>query len=84
MISQPIKSDDYVVAFDYKGLSKTELSLRKNTRVYVIEKNLSGWWFVDAGSEGQGFVPHCVLKPLNSQSEPNESYIYADTRKTQY
>lgn len=58
---------------NYKSLSKTEINLRKGTRVFVIEKNLNGWWFVDAPAEGQGYVPKCVLKPFKSSSNHQKS-----------
>lgn len=51
---------------NYKSLSKTEINLRKGTRVFVIEKNLNGWWFVDSPTEGQGYVPKCVLKSIRN------------------
>lgn len=68
-ISEPIRTEEYVCIHNYKALSKTELSIRKDTRCFVIEKNLSGWWFVDS-TEGQGFVPQCIIKPINPTSEP--------------
>lgn len=67
-ISEPIRTEEYICIHDYKALSKNELSIRKDTKCYVIEKNLSGWWFVDS-TEGQGFIPQCIIKPLNSTSE---------------
>lgn len=30
----------------------------------MLEKSFNGWWFVDS-TDGQGFVPQSVLKPLN-------------------
>ena len=64
-ISGPIKSDEFVCAASYKAIGKNELSVRKGARVIVMEKNLNGWWFVDSSSDGQGYVPQCVLKPLD-------------------
>ena len=72
-ISKPFKPEEYVCVHNYKPLSKTELNLRKGTKVFVIEKNLNGWWFVDSPNEGQGYVPKCVLKQaakeVNSDDE---------------
>ncbi len=71
-ISKPIKSDEFICIRDYKALSKTELNLKKNSRVLVLEKSLNGWWFVDAGHEGQGYVPQCILIPLNGSFVHNK------------
>jgi hypothetical protein len=74
-ISKPLAAGEYVCVYNYRGLSKTELSLKKNTKCFVFEKNLNGWWFVDAGPEGQGYVPQCVLKPLNDTTAQNQPII---------
>jgi len=62
----------------YKALTKTELTVKKGAIVYVFEKNLNGWWFVDS-SDGQGYLPSCILKKANG----NESLapIILDKRK---
>jgi hypothetical protein len=51
------------------------LSLQKDKKCFVIEKNLNGWWFVDAGAEGQGYVPQCILKRIDNETTPNQSII---------
>lgn len=80
MISTPFQPDEYVCVHNYKPLSKTEIGLRKGARVLVVEKNLNGWWFVDSPSEGQGYVPKCVLKPLKEANDgSNSNGRYNDT-----
>lgn len=37
-ISKPLKMDEYICVHNYKAVSKTELSLKKNTKVNVVEK----------------------------------------------
>ena len=39
-ISKPIKTQEYICVHDYKAYSKNELTLKKNTKCYVVEKNL--------------------------------------------
>lgn len=80
MISTPFQPDEYVCVHNYKPLSKTEIGLRKGARVLVVEKNLNGWWFVDSPSEGQGYVPKCVLKPL--KADESSSARYNDNNNT--
>lgn len=62
----------------YKAITKTELSVKKGAIVYVFEKNLNGWWFVDS-SDGQGYLPSCILKRVNGQE--NLAPIKLDKRK---
>lgn len=71
-ISKPFKAEEYICVHNYKALSKTELNIKKNTKVFVIEKNLNGWWFVDSSVEGQGYVPKCVLKPSKEQNSDDD------------
>lgn len=65
---------------DFAAYSKNEISLRKNSKCFVIEKNLNGWWFVDS-TVGQGFVPQSVLKPLNTSNQSDNIPIKVSNRK---
>jgi hypothetical protein len=49
----------------------------------VIEKNLNGWWFIDSEKNGQGYIPSCVIQPLNSQQADDDNAIIRlnDNRK---
>ena len=47
IISKPIKPEEYTVAKNYAAKTKNELSVKKGDKVYVIEKNMTGWWFVN-------------------------------------
>lgn len=81
MISKPFRPDEYVCVHNYKSLSKTEISLRKGTKVFVIEKNLNGWWFVDSPNEGQGYVPKCVLKSVKAANSDDDAPIPSEKSK---
>lgn len=39
-ISKPIETQEYIFVHDFKAYSKNELSLKINTKCYVVEKNL--------------------------------------------
>jgi hypothetical protein len=73
-ISKPFKADEYICIHSYKALTKTEISIKKNSKVFVVEKNLNGWWFIDT-PEGQGYVPKCVIKPQNENASNDERPI---------
>ncbi|RNA21188.1 SH3 and PX domain-containing 2A isoform X2 [Brachionus plicatilis] len=60
-ISLPIKTQEYVCSHDFKGETESELSVFRNQKVAVHQKNLNGWWFVSS-CYGQGYVPQAVLK----------------------
>lgn len=78
LISSPTKSEQYKCIHDFKAITKSEISLRNNQTVKVLEKNFNGWWFVDSG-DAQGFVPQCVLKPLNySNFNDNQLFLPGD------
>lgn len=62
-IGPPIKPKEYLVERSYRAKTKSELSVKKGTKVFVIEKSLTGWWFVDS-KEGQGYIPQCVLQKI--------------------
>jgi hypothetical protein len=64
-ISSPLKSDEYLAIHNFKATSKSELTIQKNTKVSVVEKNLNGWWFVQS-KDGQGYVPGTCLRKMNS------------------
>lgn len=70
-ISDPVQNEEYICVQSYNGLSKNELSIRKGTKCFLVEKNLSGWWFIDS-IEGQGFVPKCVILPLTPKLEKSD------------
>ena len=63
-ISEPIRTEEYICIHNYKATSKNELTIHKEAKCFVIEKSLNGWWFIDS-SEGQGYVPQCVIQPVN-------------------
>jgi len=67
-ISEPIRNEEYICVHTYKALSKNELSIKKDSKCFVIEKSLNGWWFIDT-ADGQGYVPQCVIMPLNYSPE---------------
>ena len=53
-ISSPVKAQEYNVEKTYKAKTRSEVSVRKDTKVSVIEKNLSGWWFIATPNGEQG------------------------------
>ena len=79
-ISKPIKTQEYICIHDYKSKFKNELSLRKNEKCFVIEKNLNGWWFVDSEKNGQGYIPQCIIQPLDPQTNDHDT-MKLDNRK---
>ena len=60
-ITKPIKTVEYLVEKSYKAKTMTELSVMSGTKVAVIERNLSGWWFVSS-PDGEGYVPYTILE----------------------
>jgi SH3 and PX domain-containing protein 2 len=65
-ISSPVMGEQYICIRDFKAKEKTtEISILKDTKVFVIEKCLNGWWFVKT-QDNQGFVPQIILEPMNS------------------
>jgi hypothetical protein len=61
------------------------LSVRKKEIVSVVEKNFTGWWFIDS-KEGQGYVPHCILMPLdkNLSSQMDFQPFVIENRVVEY
>jgi hypothetical protein len=57
-ISSPVKAQEYNVEKTYKAKTRSEVSVRKDTKVAVIEKSLSGWWFISTqnGEQGGAFL----------------------------
>ena len=53
-ISSPVQVQEYNIDKTYKAKTRSEVSVRKDTKVAVIEKNLSGWWFVSLPNGEQG------------------------------
>jgi len=60
-ISSPVKAQEYNVEKTYKAKTRSEVSVRKDTKVAVIEKSLSGWWFISTQNGEQGGAYYLVL-----------------------
>ena len=70
-ISKPIKPEEYLVIKSYQATTKKEISVKKQCKVFVIEKNLTGWWFIDS-QEGQGRINTIFTEPINLRSSFKE------------
>lgn len=55
-ISSPVKAEEYNVERTYKAKSRSEVSVRKDAKVLVVEKSLSGWWLITTQTGEQGSV----------------------------
>lgn len=67
-ISSPIKTQEYSCTHDFNGETESELSVLKNQKVTVHQKNLNGWWFVSS-CYGQGYVPQTILRCSHADTE---------------
>jgi len=62
-ISAPSKLPTYRCIDDFTAVEKTELSLKRNTLVQVVQPHFNGWWFVQH-ADRTGFVPGAYLKQV--------------------
>ena len=69
-ISKPLKKESLCVQHSFKANSDYELSVRKDNKVFVLEKNISGWWFVENEEGYVGYVPRIILEKLDNESIP--------------
>ena len=51
---------------DFEAQGLTELSVKKNTKVSVLEKDMSGWWLVE-NADGFGYIPSSILNITEQQ-----------------
>jgi len=59
----------HIVKRDFVGKKADELTLKKGDFVYVLEKNLNGWWKTKKeGDSSVGMAPAVYLEPVD-QSE---------------
>ncbi len=65
-ISTPIKGEEYMTTCDFEAQGLTELSVKKNTKVTVLEKDMSGWWLVDT-QFGFGYIPSSILNVMEQK-----------------
>ncbi|XP_063809801.1 neutrophil cytosol factor 1 isoform X2 [Pseudophryne corroboree] len=70
-ITGPIILQSYRVIADYEKSSKTELTVKAEDAVDVVEKNENGWWFCQMKNK-RGWLPAAYLEPLDSPDEPEE------------
>ncbi|XP_075051098.1 neutrophil cytosol factor 1 [Mixophyes fleayi] len=70
-ITGPIILQSYRAIADYEKSSKTELTVKSDDVVDVVEKNENGWWFCQMRNK-RGWVPAAYLEPLDSPDEPEE------------
>ncbi|XP_052248971.1 SH3 and PX domain-containing protein 2A-like isoform X2 [Dreissena polymorpha] len=59
-ISNPKPVEVYLATSEYRRQEKGEVSLQVGMEVEVVEKTLTGWWFVNVDDE-QGWVPSTCL-----------------------
>lgn len=75
-ISLPIKTQEYICTHDFNGETESELTVFKNQKLTVHQKNLNGWWFVSS-CYGQGYVPQIILRSCH-QSDSESEVITVD------
>ncbi|XP_069828568.1 neutrophil cytosol factor 1 [Dendropsophus ebraccatus] len=70
-ITGPIILQSYRAIADYEKNSKTELSVKADDVVDVVEKKENGWWFCQMKNK-RGWVPAAYLEPLDGPDESEE------------
>ncbi|XP_018408869.1 PREDICTED: neutrophil cytosol factor 1 isoform X1 [Nanorana parkeri] len=70
-ITGPIILQSYRAIADYEKSSKTELSVKAEDEVEVVEKDENGWWFCQMKNK-RGWVPAAYLEPLDGPDESEE------------
>lgn len=70
-ITSPIILQSYRAIADYEKNSKTELSVKTDDVVDVVEKKENGWWFCQMKNK-RGWVPAAYLEPLDGPDESEE------------
>uniref|UniRef100_A0A8C5LKB9 Neutrophil cytosolic factor 1 n=1 Tax=Leptobrachium leishanense TaxID=445787 RepID=A0A8C5LKB9_9ANUR len=70
-ITGPIILQSYRVVADYHKNSKSELEVKADEVVDVVEKTENGWWFCQLKNK-RGWVPAAYLEPLDSPDESEE------------
>ncbi|XP_075706493.1 neutrophil cytosol factor 1 [Rhinoderma darwinii] len=70
-ITGPIILQSYRAIADYEKNSKSELSVKTDDVVDVVEKKENGWWFCQMKNK-RGWVPAAYLEPLDSPDESEE------------
>ena len=73
-ISNPNKGEEYICVNDHKACGKSEITIKKNQKCFVIEKNLNGWCFVIT-EESQGYVPRIALEALNKNYDSEKIIV---------
>ena len=74
--------DELVVVVDYRAVGSTELSLDEGERVHVLERNNTGWWYVDSKGK-RGWVPSSSFDTAKMSDSPVIGRKEA-TKKQQY
>ncbi|KAF7244258.1 Neutrophil cytosol factor 1 [Varanus komodoensis] len=70
-ITGPIILQTYRALADYEKNSKTEMSVKTDDLVDVVEKSESGWWFCQQKNK-RGWVPAAYLEPMDGPDETEE------------
>ncbi|MEE6469833.1 hypothetical protein FKM82_008787 [Ascaphus truei] len=70
-ITGPIILQTYRAIADYEKNSKSELAIKADDVVDVVEKSENGWWFCQLKNK-RGWVPAAYLEPLDSPDESEE------------
>ncbi|CAH1802365.1 unnamed protein product [Owenia fusiformis] len=70
-IGSPMSLDPYRAISDYKAADKSGVSFSEGQLVDVVEKNPTGWWFVQV-DEKQGWAPASYLDPIDSAEEADD------------
>lgn len=64
----------YRVRDSYVGVQDCEISLAAGAEVEVLEKQVSGWWYIRCGTR-EGWAPSYYLEPRQSQSDRARSEL---------
>ncbi len=80
-ISMPKSKEEWIVSDDFTAESSasTEMSVKKDTKVFVLDKNLNGWWYVEY-KEGKGYVPSSILVKNENDTHSSRTPIKTEMR----
>ncbi|RKP06216.1 P-loop containing nucleoside triphosphate hydrolase protein, partial [Thamnocephalis sphaerospora] len=65
----PPVEPQYEVTYDFDAQDESEISLRKGSRVEIVEKNEEGWWLVKHDGK-EGWAPSTYLKEMKQTPRP--------------
>jgi len=73
--------EHYVTIGSYVSSDASGISFKEDVDVVVIERNESGWWYIQIGSD-EGWAPSTYLKPIENRKEVKKTIVSGSDRQS--